>query len=397
LPSIDPENPYSKPAQEGANSILSSLPSIEQEPAANEKVARTSRPSINDPSRSGILRKLRTNIPSLSGLISPVSSSEKKADDSVSREKVDYNMEVSLDEPAVQSAPVGRASISQSVPPVEIPRSRSGSLLNKLRSEENLTDTPQQWLEVDSNFDPRTAGRERGGWESFRKDGGVENNAAEGAPAEAAGARNAVNPSQRKWQGGAYSRVQLGYVDTRSGEDAEADKPLVEEPVDVDESAPIAEEIEQIYHFRNPLFNVEVWFVAVGSDGESHDGARAFIAEHRDELRGALMIEIESLGAGNLSVASEEGRVRKSVVSSRIKRYTREATVATGIAVSSVSLAGTDSIASTLQKAGFQAMHLFGEEDGRPALKGSADDVVENVDELALEEHGSYVYELLKR
>ena len=110
-----------------------------------------------------------------------------------------------------------------------------------------------------------------------------------------------------------------------------------------------------------------------------------------------MMIEIESLGAGSLSVASEEGRIRKAVVSSRIKRYTRAATAATGIAVNSVSLAGTDSISSTLQKSGYQVMHLFGAEDGRPALKGDADDVAENVDELALDEHVSFVYELLKR
>ena len=154
--------------------------------------------------------------------------------------------------------------------------------------------------------------------------------------------------------------------------------------------------IEQIYHFRNPLYNTEIWFVAIGSDTDAHDGALAFVNEHQSELRGAMVIEIESLGLGNLSVASEEGRFKKVNASSRIKRYMRGAQAATGITPSSVSLAGSDSIASTVQKAGFQTMHLFGEEAGKPALKGSADDVLENIDEDILDDNVNFLMELLK-
>lgn len=374
LPSIDPSNPYTDPAPAKRDSGLAeTLPPVITDP---------------EPSKSGILRKIRTNIPSLSGLISPVSTSPSSGSSRGQAEKVDYGMEVNLDNPAA-----GRAAASAGNGAVEIPRSRSGSLLNKLRhaDDEALSDTPQQWLDVEDDFDPRAAGRDRGGWESFRSD---DIPAVNGYGDNAAGNGDAPG---RRWEGGAYSRMQLGYVDTRSGEDAEADTPIAEEPFDADFEKPITDEIEQIYHFRNPLFSTEVWFVAVGSDGVSHDGARAFIEEHRDELRGSMMIEIESLGAGELSFASEEGRIRKTAVSSRVKRFTRAATAETGVAVSSVSLVGTDSIASTLQKAGYQAMHVFGAEDGRPALKGSADDVVENVDEVLLEEHIGFVYELLKR
>ena len=41
-------------------------------------------------------------------------------------------------------------------------------------------------------------------------------------------------------------------------------------------------------------------------------------------------------------------------------------------------------------------MHLTGVEDGAIALKGSADDVCENVDELTLEENIAFLMELLK-
>ena len=264
---------------------------------------------------------------------------------------------------------------------VSMPSSRADGIAGRFRrnKREELEETPQQWLDVDESFDARTVGRERGGWESFRDD-------AQG---------NSEEPtSRRKWEGGSFSRMRLGRVDTRSGENTDADTPT--EMVDLEDDRQIADEIEQIYHFRNPQYNTEIWFVALGSEAASHDGTKAFLAEHADELRGSMVIEIESLGAGALSVATEEGRVKKVSASSRIKRYTRSAIAATGIALDEVSLAGTESIASTIQKAGFQVMHLFGAEDGRPALKGSADDVLENIDELTLEDNVTFIYELLK-
>ena len=217
----------------------------------------------------------------------------------------------------------------------------------------------------------------RGGWESFRNDSDRDES------------RN------RKWEGGSYSRVRLGRVDTRSGEDAEADVPS--EPVEFEGDRQIADEIEQIYHFRNPLYNTEVWFVALGSEGAAHDGAKAFLAEHADELKGSMIIEVESLGAGELSVATAEGRMKRIAASSRVKRYTRAATAATGIAPGGVDLTGSESASSIFQAAGYQSMHLLGVEDGAPALKGSPDDIMENVDDLLLDDNVNFLMELLKK
>ena len=60
-------------------------------------------------------------------------------------------------------------------------------------------------------------------------------------------------------------------------------------------------------------------------------------------------------------------------------------------------LTSSDSIASVAQKEGFQAMHLLGVENGEPALKGSMDDVFENVDEYTLEDNVAFLMELLKQ
>ena len=199
---------------------------------------------------------------------------------------------------------------------------------------------------------------------------------------------------ERTWEGGAFSRLRLGHVNTRSGEEDVAVES--EEPAETAEDPQLNEEIEQIYHFRNPDFSTEVWFVAIGSDDEYHDGAKAFLAEHRADLRGAMVVELESLGVGELCVATEEGSFRRLQASSRVKRFTRGATEATGIVLGHVKTA-TDSITTVLQSGGLQAMHIMGVEDGRPALKGSADDIMENVDEMLLEENIDYIVELLKQ
>jgi hypothetical protein len=73
----------------------------------------------------------------------------------------------------------------------------------------------------------------------------------------------------------------------RSGEDDSATETDAYNVVDEDDRQ-IADGIEQIYHFRNPLYNTEIWFVALGSDNASHDGAKAFIAEHADGGRNAI-------------------------------------------------------------------------------------------------------------
>lgn len=398
-------------AQGGAPARLSDLPSVDAVPEAGV-------PENTSPSRSGMFRKLRADVPSMSGVIRM-----QEAGEDVSQLPTQQPVIVGTVVPEPQDEPASPAeteAIRYDIPPagefeeyedeegvyyedgfeepydgpyeeepydepmqVDVPKSRVGGFFSRFRRKkgEELAETPQEWLDVDDDFDARTVGRERGGWESFRNDAydDYENEGPEG----------------RTWEGGAFSRMRLGRVDTRSGEDAEADIPA--EPIEIEEDRQIAEEIEQIYHFRNPLYNTEVWFVALGSEGAMHDGAKAFLAEHADDLRGAMVIEVESLGAGELCTASAEGRVRQVTASSRIKRYARAATAATGIAPGTVDLTGSDSAASIIQSAGYQAMHLLGVEGGKPALKGSPDDILENVDDLLLDDNVNFLMELLKK
>ena len=115
----------------------------------------------------------------------------------------------------------------------------------------------------------------------------------------------------------------------------------------------------------------------------------------RLELHASTQMSVHS--ADGAKIAAELGCSRVVLARELSYENIKAATEATGIVLDEVKLTGTDSIATTIQKAGYQAMHLFGAEEGRPSLKGSADDVVENVDELILEDNVEYIMELLKQ
>lgn len=295
---------------------------------------------------------------------------------------------------------------------VEMPKSRVRRLFDRFRHKEREEEsTPQEWLQVDDSFEARSVGAARGGWESFRdeQDGQQDYVPDQSAPYGDAYADEAFDDyddyddddygygddkrgSGRSWYGGAFSRVKMGRVDMRSGKEGEP--PLEGENPETPQ--PEAPEMQKIYQFRNPDINTEVWFVALGAELGGHSGIRAFIAEHEHELRGSIIIELEALGGGDLCMIDNEGGYRVAKTSSRMKRYTRKASQASGVSIGSASLLWKSGVSSYAINHGLQAMHLAGMEGGKPAFFGDKEDTVDNVDEGLLRERVDFVMELLK-
>lgn len=318
---------------------------------------------------------------------------------------------------------------------VEMPKSRMQRFFGKFRHKQEPDEldevSAQEWLNVDETFDARTVGAQRGSWDSFRTDEpmGSGNAAGQGAPASGqlqpfsdrsqsasfARADAFVQPESQEtpeprhpwrarrnrdefgidgfdddWSGGAYTprRLEDGDLDSRDiAEEAAAAAAGRGE---------ISEELRQIYQFRNPDLNIEVWFVALGSELSGNSGMRAFMAEHQQDLRGSVIIELSALGAGDLCVVSEEGRIRSVKAPSRMTRYIRKATQASGVSVGSAKMKWHESAASYAMKQGCQALHLCGMAGQKPALFAQMDDTLDNVDERLLAENASFVMELLK-
>lgn len=333
---------------------------------------------------------------------------------------------------------------------VEMPKSRFRRFLDKFRHDKAEDETSaQDWLDVDDQFEARAVGRARGGWESFQDesygqggygadygaDDAYEGGSFHGPDAEPqeeafAGATQAFPPysqldqadyqgfnahvnepadaqgdflyvddaqemtqgklPNRQWHGGAFSLRRMEDGDLKSEEVSAVAAASAENDAVIDE------ELEQIYKFRNPEIKTEVWFVALGSELSGNAGIKAFLAEHEHELKGAFIVEVDSLGGGDLTLIDAEGELKPSKPSSRMKRYLRKASQATGIKLASAPLLWQESAASYATKHGYQAVHLVGMTGGKPAGYAEASDTVEGVDMRKVEKNANFIMELLK-
>lgn len=293
---------------------------------------------------------------------------------------------------------------------VEVPKSRARSLINRFRfgrkrEREEAQSSPQEWLDVDDDFNAREAGAARGGWESFQQmdsfddedlgsttafpplsSDGFDNEAFE---SEAGRSLRRASGRGRSWNGGAFSRDQLGRVSTLSEDVAVDDREAWADEVD--------RELDQVYRFHNPEIDTEVWFVALGSELASNGGMKAFLREHAADLKGSVFVELDGLGSGDLCVVSKEGLYRPCVASSRLKRYAKKAAQAQGVHVSEEPLLWANTAAAYAMQKGCQAVHVAGFAEGKPAFYGEANDMLENVDEQILQRNVDYVMELVRQ
>lgn len=298
---------------------------------------------------------------------------------------------------------------------VEMPKSRFGGIFGKFRRKKREeASSPQEWLDVEESFDAREVGAARGGWESFREEGDIQAYDEEYLDADATTAFSpefdddfaedgfdAPRSSHRRgrhFEGGAFSRDQ--FDDESEGEENQtsaADPSSVfGEGLPADFVFEPTPEIEQIEQFHSDRIDMEVWFVALGSELAGNGGMKAFMAAHEVELKGALIVELEALGAGELTLINKEGTYVPKKASSRMKRLVRKAGQATGLKVPEATMEWRNSASAYALKHGQQALHLAGMDGRKPAFFAEEDDVIENIDNDMLALNSDFVMEVLK-
>lgn len=298
---------------------------------------------------------------------------------------------------------------------VEMPKSRFGGIFGKFRRKKREeASSPQEWLDVEESFDAREVGAARGGWESFREEGDIQAYDEEYLDADATTAFSpefdddfaedgfdAPRSSHRRgrhFEGGAFSRDQ--FDDESEGEENQtsaADPSSVfGEGLPADFVFEPTPEIEQIEQFHSDRIDMEVWFVALGSELAGNGGMKAFMAAHEAELKGALIVELEALGAGELTLIDKEGTYVPKKASSRMKRLVRKAGQATGLKVLEATMEWRNSTSAYALKHGQQALHLAGMDGRKPAFFAEEDDVIENIDNDMLALNSDFVMEVLK-
>ena len=298
---------------------------------------------------------------------------------------------------------------------VEMPKSRFGGIFGKFRRKKREeASSPQEWLDVEESFDAREVGAARGGWESFREEGDIQAYDEEYLDADATTAFSpefdddfaedgfdAPRSSHRRgrhFEGGAFSRDQ--FDDESEGEENQtsaADPSSVfGEGLPADFVFEPTPEIEQIEQFHSDRIDMEVWFVALGSELAGNGGMKAFMAAHEVELKGALIVELEALGAGELTLIDKEGTYVPKKASSRMKRLVRKAGQATGLKVPEATMEWRNSASAYALKHGQQALHLAGMDGRKPAFFAEEDDVIENIDNDMLALNSDFIMEVLK-
>lgn len=294
-----------------------------------------------------------------------------------------------------------------------------------------------EWLDVGDDFNPREVGAARGGWESFQEGSDYQTSRGTAdSPDPYDQSKWDHDDEDKRWNGGAFSRARAAASDlaSRASHARETDEGAAEAPIEPEHptrsravhegvspefaevarmadrlaagdsaasegaqaSPTVADEMQEIYALRGADVTVEVWLVALGSSVDGNAGMKAFLRDHCAELRGSIVINLESLGGGTLSYIDEEGAVLTRKLSARVKRYLRMASQASGIPASSAKIDWRDSAASVAMKNGLQAVTVAGMAAGKPAGLGQGDDVVENIDAEALQTSVDYVLATLK-
>lgn len=282
---------------------------------------------------------------------------------------------------------------------VEMPQSRLGKFFSKFRrkKDKKTEESAADWLGVDEDFDARSVGKARGGWESFRDEDDWEGGAFSSLKARVSRGNVAEDGDEEQSERPSRNRASQYAVSSSAMKDVAAMAAALSGSSEEEEpKREELDEIKQIYSFAAGDINTEVWFVALGSELANNSGIKAFLAAHESEMRGAVIVNLESLGAGELCYLEREGYLKQMTCSARMKRFIRKAIQSSGIDVRPAQVDWRESAASYALKHRMQAMTIAGMDGDKPAGYGDADDVIENIDDKMLDQSADLVIEILK-
>jgi len=173
------------------------------------------------------------------------------------------------------------------------------------------------WLGVGKDFDARHEGRKIGSWDGF-EEGGDE------------------------WgdKGGSAGGDFLGDPDFAS-----------------DEASRIRRRVTE--HVDRSIADKEVWFVATGAEEVGTFGMQAFIKEYAEDLKGALIINIDGVASGKLHWITAEGMARTYRSTPRLMSTAKRVARELELPVSAKRYKGLSTDATPALARGFKAMSVM--------------------------------------
>ncbi len=142
----------------------------------------------------------------------------------------------------------------------------------------------------------------------------------------------------------------------------------------------------------------DIWFVCVGASSLRHMGTQAFVQAHRRELRGCFVINLDSVGAGALTLLTSEGYGDTRRGDRKISKLFDTAAKALRIPVSMNAHDWEDTDVTPALRRSMRGITLMGTEDGKiRALANTPDDVFENVHASQVVQAAELVSEVIRR
>ena len=142
----------------------------------------------------------------------------------------------------------------------------------------------------------------------------------------------------------------------------------------------------------------DIWFVATGASGLNHAGIKDFVAQNRKNLRGAFVINLENVGAGDLAMLTNEGLGAPRRADRRLSSLVGSVASDLHLNLEKVSRTWADTEATPLMRKHLRGVTIMGLGEGElPAFSHTDLDVIENVDGEQVEDVCALVMETIRR
>ena len=233
------------------------------------------------------------------------------------------------------SAPVAKEAKPQK-------RGLSGLFGRKKKNEQN---SMSDWLGVEDDYDAKKSGRGIGSWDNFEDD-------------------------DNGWKGGATSSDGASAEDILSAVASMGD---------------------------DELLGHDIWFVATGASDCDGAGMKAFLEAHRDKLRGVFFINLESIGAGRLSVVTVEGEQQLLKGDRRIMNLVSKVCKSFHVDCGAFEMPYAKTDAYAALEASRRALTIAGVDGPRLACARTEDDLPYNVNPTNIATVSEVVTEVIRR
>ena len=203
------------------------------------------------------------------------------------------------------------------------------------------------------------------------------------------------------WKGGAAPRAGLRLVEDEAPAGAAAEGANAANGADASvDVVPTDDDLRDAVLAMNDdeLICHDVWFVALGASGLGHAGMKAFLAQHRKQIRGAFVVNLDSIGAGELTMFTREGMTNPRRADRRMVRSLARTASDLHIRLAQKDHEWGSTDATPSMRAHVRSITLTGlDPSGMKALSGTPSDVVEHVNPARAAQVATLVTEMIRR